>query len=125
MVKLCGSMANLKAVDGRNASFCRSVSTQQDSLCNQPCGADSPLILPSLKDPYRVVVSRQSFDLQESRLKAQDAVREDEGKWVEQERKLMERRVRHQVQVVPCSHLVCCSLPNSSFDFHGERAPKP
>lgn len=40
-------------------------------------------------------------DLQESRLKAQDALREDEGKWVEQERKLMERRVKHQVQVMP------------------------
>lgn len=40
-------------------------------------------------------------DLQESRLKAQGALREDEGKWVEQERKLMERRVKHQVQVMP------------------------
>ena len=40
------------------------------------------------------------FGLQESRLKAQDAMREDEGKWIEQERKLMERRVKHQVQVI-------------------------
>ena len=28
-------------------------------------------------------------------------MREDEGKWVEQERRLMERRVKHQVQVMP------------------------
>ena len=37
--------------------------------------------------------------LQELRSRAQEALREDEGKWVEQERQLMERRVRHQVQV--------------------------
>ena len=41
------------------------------------------------------------LDMQESRLKAREAMREDEEKWVEQERKLMERRVKHQVQVMP------------------------
>lgn len=49
----------------------------------------------------------QACLLQESRLNAQDAVREDEGKWIEQERKLMERRVKHQVQVIPYQHSVC------------------
>lgn len=80
--------------------------------------------MPSSKDVYLVVMFRQMFDLQESRLRAQDAVREDEGKWVEQERKLMERRIKHQVQVVPWLHLVCCSLPNSSLNPQCERALK-
>lgn len=37
--------------------------------------------------------------MQDSRLKAQEALREDESKWLDQERQLMERRVKHQVQV--------------------------
>ena len=41
--------------------------------------------------------------VQESRGRAQEALRADEGRWLEEERKLMERRVKHQVQV-PSSH---------------------
>ncbi len=41
------------------------------------------------------------YTVQESRTRAQEALRADEGRWLEEERKLMERRVKHQVQVPP------------------------
>ena len=79
--------------------------------------ARSPAVLPRPCQPHQAesacacyctvnkacpdVQTESELDMQASRLKAQDAMREDEGKRVEQERKLMERRVTHQVQVVP------------------------
>ena len=63
--------------------------------------ATAPASMYQVSGPLFDVQAEFDTDLQESRLKAQDALREDEGKWVEQERKLMERRVKHQVQVMP------------------------